>query len=911
MTARESPVAQVENVTQRYGKMVALDGVTIDLPAGGMVGLIGPDGVGKSSLLSMIAGARQIQSGRIVVLDNDMADPRLRSQICPRIAYMPQGLGKNLYADLSVRENIEFFGRLFGQSRAKRDAKISELLWSTGLAPFADRMAKKLSGGMRQKLGLCCCLIHDPDLLILDEPTTGVDPLSRRRFWELIDQMRARRKGMSVLVATAYMEEAERFDWLVAMNAGKVLGTGTSADLKARTNSATLEDAFIALLPEQARRGHKALLIPPRRIIDADPVIVAHDLTCRFGDFTAVDKVNFTIERGEIFGFVGSNGCGKSTTMKMLTGLLPPSEGEALLFGKPLDSSDMSARYRVGYMSQSFSLYTELTVQQNLELHAHLFHIPAQKARDRIASLVDSFGLKDYSDQRTLDLPLGIRQRVSLAVAIVHEPEILILDEPTSGVDPLARDRFWEILIDLSRNQEVTIFISTHFMNEAERCDRISLMDSGHVLATDTPAGLVQARGAATLEEAFIGHLEQVTRQRSAASVPPPPAPAETPDLAPPPHRLFSLRRLVAYTIREALELLRDPIRLGFSLFGTALLMLVFGFGVSTDVNNLSFAVLDQDQSPESRAYLEELRGSNYFVEKAVIVNDADLINRLRSGDIKAAIEIPPNFGLDIKRGRPAFVSALVDGAMPFRAETIRGYLQGMHQLYLSDPIVNASGSAAPAAADIEVRFKYNQDFDSIYAMVPSNIAMLLGLFPAILMALAIVREKELGSITNLYVTPVTRIEFLLGKQIPYIAVAMANFTLLFLMALFVFHVPLRGSFPVLLIGVLIYVTAMTAYGMLISVFTNTQIAALFGTAILTVLPATQFAGMMTPVSSLAAGAQIMGRGFPMTYFVPISVGTFTKGLGIGDLWTDLVALAVFVPVLALLSVLMLRGQER
>ena len=324
MTARESPVAQVENITQRYGKMVALDGVTIDLPAGCMVGLIGPDGVGKSSLLSMIAGARQIQSGRVIVLDNDMADPRRRAEICPRIAYMPQGLGKNLYADLSVRENIEFFGRLFGQSRAKRDAMISELLWSTGLAPFSDRMAKKLSGGMRQKLGLCCCLIHDPDLLILDEPTTGVDPLSRRRFWELIDRLRARRQGMSVLVATAYMEEAERFDWLVAMNAGKVLGTGTPTDLKAQTNTSSLEDAFIALLPEQMRRDHKALQIPPRRIIGADPVIVARDLTCRFGDFTAVDKVNFTIGRGEIFGFVGSNGCGKSTTMKMLTGLLPP-----------------------------------------------------------------------------------------------------------------------------------------------------------------------------------------------------------------------------------------------------------------------------------------------------------------------------------------------------------------------------------------------------------------------------------------------------------------------------------------------------------------------------------------------------------------------------------------------------------
>src|SRR5450631_2176495 len=911
MTARESPVARVEHVTQRYGAALALDAVTIEVPAGCMVGFIGPDGVGKSSLLSIIAGARQVQSGNVFVFDGDMKDRTHRAAICPRIAYMPQGLGKNLYADLSVRENIEFFGRLFGQSRAKRDVMISELLWSTGLAPFSERMAKKLSGGMRQKLGLCCCLIHDPDLLILDEPTTGVDPLSRRRFWELIDQMRTRRKGMSVLVATAYMEEAERFDWLVAMNAGKVLGTGTAADLKAKTNTSSLEDAFIALLPEQARRGHKILQIPPRRIMDADPVIIARDLTCRFGDFTAVDKANFMIERGEIFGFVGSNGCGKSTTMKMLTGLLPPSEGAALLFGKPLDLSDMSARYRVGYMSQSFSLYTELTVQQNLELHAHLFHIPAQKARDRIASLVDSFGLKDYSDQRTLDLPLGIRQRVSLAVAIVHEPEILILDEPTSGVDPLARDRFWEILIDLSRNQEVTIFISTHFMNEAERCDRISLMDSGHVLATDTPAGLVKARGVATLEDAFISYLEEATRQRSAATAPPPPAESGDAALPSPMRSLFSLRRLLAYTIREALELLRDPIRLGFSLFGTTLLMLVFGFGVSTDVNNLSFAVLDQDQSPESRAYLSELRGSTYFNEKAPLNSYTELDNRLKSGDISAAIEIPPNFGLDIKRGRPAWVSALVDGAMPFRAETIRGYLQGMHQLYLSDPTIKTTTIAARPPADIEVRFKYNQDFDSIYAMVPSNIALLLGLFPAILMALAIVREKELGSITNLYVTPVTRIEFLLGKQLPYIAVAMANFTLLFLMALFVFHVPLRGSFPVLLIGVLIYVTAMTAYGMLISVFTNTQIAALFGTAILTVLPATQFAGMMTPVSSLAAGAQVMGRAFPMTYFVPISVGAFTKGLGFGDLWTDLVALAVFVPVLALLSVLMLRKQER
>jgi ribosome-dependent ATPase len=912
MTERGRPVAALDSLTQKYGKVTALAGVTISVPANCMVGLIGPDGVGKSTLLSIIAGARQIQSGSAEVLGGDISDARHRASVCAKIAYMPQGLGKNLYPDLSVRENVEFFGRLFGQPREERNWRIAELLDSTGLAPFEDRPAKKLSGGMRQKLGLCCSLIHDPDLLILDEPTTGVDPLSRRQFWELIDRIRSRRAGMSVIVATAYMEEAERFDWLAAMHAGKVLATGSPAEFKAGAGATTVEGAFIALLPEQ-QGAHHGLKIPPRRIFDGEPIITARDLTCRFGDFTAVDRVNFTIERGEIFGFLGSNGCGKTTTMKMLTGLLPPSAGEALLFGKPLDASDMSSRYRVGYMSQSFSLYTELTVRQNLDLHARIFHLPTEKAATRIAGLVEQFGLEVYLDQRTLDLPLGIRQRLSLAIAIVHEPEILILDEPTSGVDPLARDRFWEALIDLSRNQGVTIFVSTHFMNEAERCDRISLMDSGRVLATSTPAELVKARGAATLEDAFISYLEEASGTRASRTeqsvgsretvhAPRPTTPGRS---------AFSLQRLFAYTIREALELLRDPIRLGFSLFGTTLLMLVFGFGVSTDVNNLSFAVLDRDQTPESRAYLEELRGSTYFAEKAPLTTYAELDNRLKSGNISAAIEIPPNFGSDIKRGRPVWVSALVDGAMPFRAETIRGYLQGMHQLYLTDPAVKTTSPAASPAADIEVRFKYNQDFDSIYAMVPANMSMLLALFPAILMALAIVREKELGSITNLYVTPVSRVEFLLGKQLPYIAVAMANFTLMLLLALFVFKVPLKGSFPTLLLGVLIYVTTMTGYGMLISAFTKTQIAALFGTAILTVLPATQFAGMMTPVSSLAAEAQIIGRGFPMTYYVPISVGTFTKGLGFADLSGDLLALAIFVPILTLVSVLLLRKQER
>jgi ribosome-dependent ATPase len=284
---------------------------------------------------------------------------------------------------------------------------------------------------MRQKLGLCCALIHDPDLLILDEPTTGVDPLSRRQFWMLIDLMRGRRKAMSVVVATAYMEEAERFDWLIAMNAGRVLACGSPAALKLSTHTATLEEAFIADLPETMRHGHTALVVPPRAVTGDAPVIVARDLTVRFGEFTAVDNVSFTIQRGEIFGFLGSNGCGKSTTMKVLTGLLPATSGEVTLFGEAVNVGDMRTRARVGYMSQSFSLYTELTVRQNLDLQAHLFHLEPGPARARIADLIARFGLAPYLDQRTLDLPLGIRQRLSLAVAIVHDPEILILDEPT------------------------------------------------------------------------------------------------------------------------------------------------------------------------------------------------------------------------------------------------------------------------------------------------------------------------------------------------------------------------------------------------------------------------------------------------------------------------------------------------
>jgi ribosome-dependent ATPase len=905
-----APVARLASITHRYGDTAAADAVSLDIPAGCMVGLIGPDGVGKSTLLALIAGARRLQQGTIEVLGGDMADARHRDAVCPRIAFMPQGLGRNLYATLSVYENVDFFGRLFGHAREAREWRIRELLESTGLAPFAGRAAGKLSGGMKQKLGLCCALIHDPDLLILDEPTTGVDPLSRRQFWQLIARIRARSPGMSVIVATAYMEEAEQFDWLVAMSAGKVLATGDPATLKARSGADSLEDAFIAMLPGERRKKHRPLVIPPRPPRDGDAAIEADSLTRRFGDFTAVDRVSFRIERGEIFGFLGSNGCGKTTTMKMLTGLLAPSEGNARLFGRAVAPDDLLTRARVGYMSQSFSLYDELTVRQNLELHARLFHVPPGELAARVDEMLQRFGIARAAQMLPQALPLGMRQRLSLAVAVIHRPEMLILDEPTSGVDPVARDSFWQLLIDLSRRDGVTIFISTHFMNEAQRCDRVSFMNDGRVLATDTPTALMQARGARTLEDAFISYLEET--ERGAATGAADKARVATPPATHPARGGFSLLRYASYARREALELLRDPIRLAFSLLGSVLLMIILGYGISIDVENLPFAALDRDDTPASREYVLNLAGSRYFDERAPLRGYEDLDRRMRSGELSLALEIPAGFGRDLQGARRPEIGVWVDGAMPLRGETAAGYVQGMHLGYLAELARRTgapAGGAAAQPASVEVRYRYNPDVRSINAFVPAAIPILLMLIPSMLTALGVVREKELGSIVNFYVTPVTRLEFLLGKQLPYIALGMINFLVLTALAIWGFGVPLKGSFLALAAAALLYLASSTGLGLLMSAFARTQIAALFGTAIVVMLPTIQFSGLLHPVSSLEGAAAAIGHFFPTSYFIIVSRGTFSKALGFGDLGAYFLALAAFIPALTLLSVALLRKQ--
>ncbi|MGS5211218.1 ribosome-associated ATPase/putative transporter RbbA, partial [Escherichia coli] len=489
---------------------------------------------------------------------------------------------------------------------------------------------------------------------------------------------------------------------------------------------------------------------------------------------------------------------------------------------------------------------------------------------------------------------------------VIHRPEMLILDEPTSGVDPVARDMFWQLMVDLSRQDKVTIFISTHFMNEAERCDRISLMHAGKVLASGTPQELVEKRGSASLEEAFIAYLQEAAGQSNEAEAPP-----VVHDTTHAPRQGFSLRRLFSYSRREALELRRDPVRSTLALMGTVILMLIMGYGISMDVENLRFAVLDRDQTVSSQAWTLNLSGSRYFIEQPPLTSYDELDRRMRAGDITVAIEIPPNFGRDIARGTPVELGVWIDGAMPSRAETVKGYVQAMHQSWLQDVASRQSTpSSQSGLMNIETRYRYNPDVKSLPAIVPAVIPLLLMMIPSMLSALSVVREKELGSIINLYVTPTTRSEFLLGKQLPYIALGMLNFFLLCGLSVFVFGVPHKGSFLTLTLAALLYIIIATGMGLLISTFMKSQIAAIFGTAIITLIPATQFSGMIDPVASLEGPGRWIGEVYPTSHFLTIARGTFSKALDLTDLWQLFIPLLIAIPLVMGLSILLLKKQE-
>ncbi|MCG6504173.1 ATP-binding cassette domain-containing protein [Kingella sp. SNUBH-2017] len=986
---------EIRGLSHSYRGKTALDNITLSLPQGASIGMIGPDGVGKSTLLALIAGVKTIQKGSVRVLGADPARRREREALLPRIAFMPQGLGKNLYPTLSVHDNVAFHARLFGLNRREREERIARLLDATGLTPFAERAAGKLSGGMKQKLSLCCALVHDPELLILDEPTTGVDPLSRRQFWQLVAELRAENPGMTVLVATAYMEEAEQFDYLLALDAGRVLACRPMAEVL--SGGITLEAAYVAMLPAERRSPwHDEMLTPFAADPALPPAIEAEHLSKRFGDFIAVNDVSFRIAQGEIFGFLGSNGCGKSTTMKMLTGLLAASDGSARLLGKPVAAGNLETRMQTGYMSQAFSLYEELSVRQNLVLHARLYRIA--QAAAAIDGVLRQFELAEHADSLPAALPLGVRQRLQLAAACLHRPKVLILDEPTSGVDPAARDMFWQYLLQLSRQERVTIFVSTHFMNEAERCDRISLMHRGRVLAVGTPAELVQRQQAASLEESFIRFLEQdearesgqpesvetvaadkgqkqpentetgtasnlsgslkpsdggrqpenaaedvsgclngsqnadqkqpenlaraveaVAEQRQPETPKPNTANnlsgslksakgSKQPEKPRPRGLRYWLAMVLTFALREGRELAGDRIRLMFALLGPLIYLFAGSLGISYDTDQLDFAVLDQDQSRYSRELVREFEGSAYFRRAADLSRREDIAAELTATRVELVIEIPPHFGRDLLAQRRPQVAFYIDGAMPQQGENIAGYAQGIAAGYALS--LYRTYGIQPAGADLDMRFIYNPTFKSINALAPGFLMLALVMIPAMMTALGVVREKEIGSIMNLYSSPASSLQYLLGKQLPYVALSMGAYVMLVAVIVLVLDVPVKGSLAALTAGALCFVLATTAFGLLVSAFVRSQVAAIFAAAILAMIPAMNFSGMIYPFSTLSGSGYWIGRGFPASWFQMVGLGVITKGL----LWRDVypifgVLLAFFLGYL-LLAALLLKKQE-
>jgi len=560
---------QARRFGKRYRKQVAVRDLDLEVARGEIFGLIGPDGAGKSSLMKAAAGVLAYEEGEIRLFGIPVDSEANAERVKARIGFMPQGLGLNLYPDLSVEENIDFFARLREVPPEELARRKQRLLEATRLAPFRQRAMKNLSGGMKQKLGLICTLIHQPDLVILDEPTTGVDPLSRRDFWAILTEL-LRDREITALVSTAYLDEASRFHHLALMHQGHVLDRGTPEEIVARVPGVVvsflaegveaavarlrsrfhqvesygdrvrlflpgmdesrgravvlealgdlparnlellepeLEDAFIQLLQGAQGQGAPGVgsgtaadqapaaptgterQVPP----DVDEVMIeACDLVRDFGTFRAVDHVRFQVRRGEIFGLLGANGAGKTTVIKMLTGLLPPSGGHGRVAGADMQDAGRAIRQRIGYMSQAFSLYRDMTVLENIRLYGGIYGLYGRELRERTRWVLDLAGIRGYEGKRTGRLPMGLRQRLALGCALVHRPPVLFLDEPTSGVDPLGRRRFWELLTWLSRNQGVTILITTHYMSEAEHCDHLGLMHAGRLVADKSPEQLRQ-----------------------------------------------------------------------------------------------------------------------------------------------------------------------------------------------------------------------------------------------------------------------------------------------------------------------------------------------------------------------------------------------------------------------------------
>ncbi|HMF37377.1 MAG TPA: ATP-binding cassette domain-containing protein [Isosphaeraceae bacterium] len=943
----EETLILAENITKRFRAAAppAIDHLCARVGPGQVTGVVGPDGAGKTTLLRLFAGLLLPSDGRLFVCG---ADTRTELDVIrQRVSYMPQRFG--LYEDLSVQQNLTLYADLRNVVGAERQAAFERLLAFTGLERFTGRLAGALSGGMKQKLGLACALIRAPRLLLLDEPSVGVDPISRRELWKMIYDLVDR--GIGVVWSTSYLDEAERCARVILLHEGKVLYDGPPKELTARVEGRSFlvagaghagrqllaralrrpeiidgviqgssvrlvrregarplaasdlgaadaevkpaaprfEDAFVDLLGGSAKDASPLSGPPHQPGRGGAPVVQAEGLTKRFGNFTAADQISFRIGRGEIFGLLGPNGAGKSTTFKMMCGLLRPTAGRARVAGLDLYQAAGAARARVGYMAQKFSLYNDLSVRQNLNLYAGVYGLAGARRREQLEHMTTAFRLGPYLDSSAGELPLGLKQRLALACAVMHDPVVLFLDEPTSGVDPLTRREFWSH-INAMVERGVTVMVTTHFLDEAEYCDRIALVYRGHVIALGSPDDLKErVRGAQqpepTLEDAFIALVEEFDRGEAAMTsftdaLPGPSDPGRVPSAAPP-RGGGRLRRLAGLIRKESLQMVRDPSSFVMAGVLPLLLLFIFGFGVTLDLRRVPIAVVVEWPSPEADSFLASFRNSRYFEVRFARHRQAvepDLV----SGRLKGIVVLAADFSDRLGRGETAPIQVLVDGSDPNTAGLVQTYFQGLWSNWLDqeaasrDTLVDRPKAAPPVVTD--QRTWFNPELDSQYALLPGAVAIVLTLIGTLLTSLVVAREWERGTMEALLATPITPGELLAGKIVPYFALGMIAMALSVAVTVFGFGVPFRGSLLALLAISSAYLAVMLALGLLISTLAKNQFAASQGALITGFLPAFELSGFIFEIDSMPAPIRLLASVLPPRYFVSSMQTLFLAG---------------------------------
>jgi ABC-type multidrug transport system ATPase subunit/ABC-type multidrug transport system permease subunit len=992
-----------KSFVRQDGKSVtAVVDLSLNVSEGSATALVGPDGSGKTTFLRMAAGLLSLDDGSVDVLGYDVSSQAAAIQA--EVGYMPQRFG--LYEDLSVIENLDLYAEIKGVESSQRQHIYERLMRITALGPFQARRAGLLSGGMKQKLGLACALVGSPRLLLLDEPTVGIDPFSRRELWEIIFRLVAV-DGLSVLLSTSHLDEAARCEHVVVLKSGCSIFAGPPGEVAEKAR----ERAFIAQpAPGVSARALQSRLFDRPGIVDAVPsagqvryvtalpyaevpsvepsfedgfmllfraarldselpvqvpdlptplagarseareiIVEVSDLVRKFGSYTAVNDISFAVNKGQVFGLLGPNGAGKTTTFRMLCGLLPATSGQLRVAGTDLRSSRASARRHIGYMAQKFSLYGPLTIRENLDFFARAYGLDRSQRRRRIDWAIDEFGLSGYLSQPAAELPGGIRQRLSLAAALLHEPRILFLDEPTSGADPVARREFWLRINELAESG-VTIVVTTHFMEEAEYCDQIVILDRGKVVAAGTPAAIRSSAAAAAgpkpgMEEAFVSivsarrgededeasALVETTETLRAEH-----AKAETPDQrrygqTEAPTYLVSVRefalkqlervkriakikqikqiervkahatpkaaRILALIHKEMIQLIRDPSTITIGIVMPLMLVLLFGYGLSLDVKNVPVALVLEDSSSEAQDLAARFELSPYFdTRRATTMQVAEQL--MLAHEIRAILHLASDFSRNLAIGQPTQVQLLVNGADANTARIIESYARST--LVDLGSIRGAEDVATiKLPVELERRLWFNAANESRHFLVPGLIVLVMTLLGAFMTALVMAREWERGTFEALFVTPVEASEILVGKLVPYFLLGLVGLALSVAGSKLLFGVPFRGSWAILVLVSSLYLVVALSIGLVASALTRSQFVASQIALIVTFLPAVMLSGFLFDLNSMPAAVRAVTYLLPARYYVALLQTLFLAG----NVWQVIV---INTAVLLGMAVLML-----